>query len=585
MRSSTRNPDPHVRRRIGDRIGGPWALSLPVGLLAFIPAGIAALFDATRHGGSPAAWVACGIAANAVLMVTLIPFRRWLLPGHGSRPARPVATIVVYLVAGAVRGTVVAWFAVSLGLMPTYEWGFRQLAGALIATTVLSALTMLVDGVATYRAYRGRLSRERDALARVERTAAVEIERAASMVRERLLAELRTRLSETDDAGAIDKAIDEVITPLVDDLRAHRRFLTTTEGAPPVARLSAREVLAASLRIDPYHPTAVAVGLGATLFALLAFSLGLLAGITATAVLCGFTALPLLAARIIDARTSRAAGAMRLPLVAGAYLGLAVAAVAGTAVILRAAEPDTLLGNTGYGLAAAFVTLTAIFINATTATASAAASLADIADREATSALASRAWAAARAEEAVRVYRRQLAGVVHGPVQASLIRASAALNQTDGDRSAAERAYTEIAEAIATAEASGATEVHLGTALRGLAALWDGVTAVSIHDDGALAEIDHDAICAGTLLEIAHEGVSNAVRHAGAHRVDVRVSADGAIATIVVSSDARRLPDGDRRGFGTDMLDRVCLSWERSLTAAGSELVARVPLKPRGTPV
>lgn len=570
-------PDPSSPRTAAERVGGPWALSWQVGVLAFIPAAVTATFDAARNDGSPVAWIACGLAASTVLFVTLIPVRRFLLPGLPRyRRPRPVLTIAVYLTAGAARGTLVAVLAVQFGLQGSYEWGFRQIAGALIATTALVILTFLVDAVASYRAGVRELVREEQRVALVEGAAERHREELVAEVHQRLLDALRNADGDADPSAPISATIDAVVHPLVDELRGDIDLRLPPAEAMPAVRVGARELLARSIWVAPLHPAPVAIALGATIVTFLALRFGP-SGVLITIAFCGASALPLLAAKT-SARRQHDQRPARIARIACAYLAiLALNALVG--VIATTSGPAAALGIGTVAVAVAIVTVYAWAINAAAAAISAAHQLTAIAAVDLRATNEARAWKIARAEESMRAVRASLASTVHGPVQTTLIRA-AMPGHVGPDGDAMTWARREIEEILSGTRDHAHRAVHLDTAFAALTDVWDGAATVRFHADPVLvARLSADALGAGTILEIVREGISNAVRHAGARRVDVGLSLDDALATVTVTSDARRSTAQTRRGLGTDMLDRVCTSWERTVDGDITRLVARVPVE------
>lgn len=569
--------DPSSPRTAAERIGGPWALSWQVGVLAFVPAIFTAAFDAARHGGSPVAWIACGLAASAVLFTGLIPVRRWVLPGLPRyRRPRPVLTIAVYLTAGAARGTLVAVLAVQWGLQDSYEWGFRQIAGALIATTALTIITFLVDAVASYRSGVRQLVLEEQRVALFEREVERHREELVEEVRTRLLDALRRSDGDVDESVPIAATIDDVVHPLVDDLRADANLQLPPDEAMPDVRIGSRELLAQSLWVAPFHPVPVALGLGATIVTFITLRFGPV-GILITAAFCGASALPLFGAKIAS-RRQRERRSVRIALVVFAYLAI-LGLVAAVGVVATTAGPAAVLGTGTVAVAVAIVTIYACAINTAAAAISAARKLTAVAARDLRAATDTRAWKVARAEEALRAVRTSLASTVHGPVQTMLIRAAVS-GDADGQGDTVTRARAEIEEILAAAREQPPRSVRLDTAFTALTDVWDGAATIRFRvDPHLLQRLNADALGAGTILEIVREGVSNAVRHAGARRVDVGIAIDDALAIVTVTSDAHRSTARTRRGLGTDMLDRVCTSWERTVDGDATRLTARVPVE------
>jgi hypothetical protein len=546
--------DPH--RSAAERIGGPWALSLRVALLAYLATVALALLDAGRLGGSPLAWGACALAANTIVLLVLVPIRLRVFRGVGRRP-RPMAAIVAFGVAGALRGTAMAALAVSTGLMPTWEWGYRQIGGALTAIVVLSVITLAVDAQADYRARLAALAAERERVADLERQLATIATAVERETRERLTAELGARLRVGDAAGAVD----DVIQPLVDELVRQRIDLVMGQPAMRNPAFPWRGLIGEAARETPFHAATTALGIMAIAFAFLTFHLGLLRGVAATAALAGSTALCLWAlGRVPRGGTARATtiavgGALATAVIAAAVATIACASLPGARTTGVVAGVFALLVNTGAALA------------------SAASRLQAATERDLAVSLEARAWLVARAQETLTATRHALARTVHGPVQSALIRTAALLEAPDADRDAI------VAAALAEVEISLARDapgVGGTAALEQLAEAWRGIASIDLAvDDGARVALDEDVVCAAAALEICREGISNAVRHARADTCAITINAEVGALRIVVRSPGRLR--GERRGLGTDYLDRVCLAWSRVSANGEVVLTAQIP--------
>jgi two-component system, NarL family, sensor kinase len=121
-------------------------------------------------------------------------------------------------------------------------------------------------------------------------------------------------------------------------------------------------------------------------------------------------------------------------------------------------------------------------------------------------------------------------------------------------------------------------ELGLVDALRRHAEEYTGSPQVAVEASGAIPPLP--AAVEVAAYRIAMEGLTNAVRHAGATRIDLRLAADGDL-HIQVSDDGSRR-DGWRPGVGlTSMRERAAeLGGEVDAGpgASGGRVVARLPL-------
>ncbi len=96
----------------------------------------------------------------------------------------------------------------------------------------------------------------------------------------------------------------------------------------------------------------------------------------------------------------------------------------------------------------------------------------------------------------------------------------------------------------ATVAVDGLTDLGLPDALRARAAQFEIRTGVNAEVSSNDAANDIDAVTALSLYRIAEDALENVARHAGAHRVDIELDYDSALATLTVRDDGN--------GFATD---------------------------------
>ncbi len=183
----------------------------------------------------------------------------------------------------------------------------------------------------------------------------------------------------------------------------------------------------------------------------------------------------------------------------------------------------------------------------------------------------------ARYRRQVWMNRRNLTWLLHGPIQSALVSSGLALSGTvtDDDR---ERVRVNLAAALSRLDSSSTARPDLATALDGLATVWNGSCTVLWRiTPGAEALVDDDrdaVVCVG---EIVREGVSNAVRHGKAVRVDVEIESRQGLIRVVVRDNGIGLNPSATMGLGSSMFDEVTHSWSRTSAAGHTSLVAWVP--------
>ena len=128
----------------------------------------------------------------------------------------------------------------------------------------------------------------------------------------------------------------------------------------------------------------------------------------------------------------------------------------------------------------------------------------------------------------------------------------------------------------------GAPPFRLTAAVTDLAR--DGASGPSVRVDVTGEEGNHPVPALTALYRAAQEGITNARRHAGAGRVDVRLDFGPAGATLVVSDDGRGFT-ADEHGFGLagmrERVEQVGGQVEvESSPGAGTRLTVTVPAEP-----
>lgn len=179
------------------------------------------------------------------------------------------------------------------------------------------------------------------------------------------------------------------------------------------------------------------------------------------------------------------------------------------------------------------------------------------------------------------INRRNLAWVLHGPIQSALVSSGLALSGTvtHDDRG---RVRVNLAAALSRLDSSSTARQDLATALDGLATVWNGSCTVLWRiTPGAEALIDDDrdaVVCVG---EIVREGVSNAVRHGKAVRVAVEIESRQGLIRVVVRDNGIGLNPSATMGLGSSMFDEITHAWSRTAAVGHTSLVAWVPPRAR----
>jgi signal transduction histidine kinase len=171
--------------------------------------------------------------------------------------------------------------------------------------------------------------------------------------------------------------------------------------------------------------------------------------------------------------------------------------------------------------------------------------------------------------------RRQVAIILHDRVQAGLITSCLELQALSAELGAENEArlnpMIRRLEQLRTFDVRGAArvlspnleDIDLQTALEELALQFEAVLTIDVDVDPAM-DLDRAVIGSGLLLaayRIVEQGLLNAVVHAGASRVDIRITRTSAGCTVTVADDG----DGLSQNAGSGLGSTLVTTWTRAM--------------------
>ena len=180
------------------------------------------------------------------------------------------------------------------------------------------------------------------------------------------------------------------------------------------------------------------------------------------------------------------------------------------------------------------------------------------------------------------ISRRNLSWVLNGPIQSTLVASSLILSRrvvTDSDR---ERVRVCLTRAIAQLDAAPWATPGVGTGISHVAAAGKLTCVVTWSvDAGAQVLLDGDPDARVSITEIAHEAVSNAVRHGHAERVDIHVDLlaenMNRMLRLRIENNGRDITKTGIFGLSTEIPDELSYAWELVSNDAKTVLTASVP--------
>lgn len=170
---------------------------------------------------------------------------------------------------------------------------------------------------------------------------------------------------------------------------------------------------------------------------------------------------------------------------------------------------------------------------------------------------------------AYRQQQKDIARVLHGPVQdavsAAILRAKAspAAPHAPIHPAAFRRDMTSALRLLALPRGEA---VDVRKMVEELSELWSGLVRIEfVASDAELAHLATDVNAAGAIADVVREACSNAIRHGSAQviRVTVAVCPTTQTAQVQVENDGDALPRATTRGLGTRLFDELCTTWSR----------------------
>lgn len=172
---------------------------------------------------------------------------------------------------------------------------------------------------------------------------------------------------------------------------------------------------------------------------------------------------------------------------------------------------------------------------------------------------------------------REVAGVLHGPIQTRLVSCAMVIDQAalSGDVEKMNEALHQARTVLEQPLPAPVTDeqVTLTDVVERKAALWRGLVNVTIHVDPAAAAINGPEV--QDLGAVVEEGIANAIQHGAATQVTVTIAEQDARLAIRISDNGSG-PTGGPRGLGSQMLDRLAPGWRLVPGSRGTCLEAEV---------
>ena len=576
-------------RREFDRIGGPFALSTPVIITAWVVFILGTLsVDVLDGDAVTIPSLVIGTLSASVGAAFAFAARFWM-PVR-NRPARTWLAIATFMATGAVRVLCTGGLTSLAGLELDPSAGDRLFPSAVQCAVVMGAVAMIVDRSAEHRVLYEVLLNERQRLLLLRESfeesialARIDLEREVHDVLDPTIAQIRELLRVLGESGAQDlgaasellsSAVAGVVRPLSHALIAQRDDASV--GAMTI-RVEPEPTPGLPRTVDV--PDSIRPGwvVGVNL-ALLAATVPIL-GVQYVALLLAIPFTPLMWAALAAVRYWWPRRRPKLPLGWALMALLAVYTLTSGVLFWAQVVVTSVAGWSFSGHLWPWMTrniLVGMIV-----------SVVFIVDRrrrddESDLALvnAELAMVVARRRTELWSTRRKMSYVLHGSVQSSLVSAAVALAQPGVDVTRIDSLRTSIDEAVMSIDLVDAQATSIELALAQIVSLWGFACHVDVSIDASTVRIlDRDPAAATAVGEIVREGVSNAVRHGHAASIAVEIHPlDDGLLRVRVDDDGAGLVGDLSPGLGSLMLDEVTFRWSRAPLGTGSRLEALLAL-------
>ena len=180
--------------------------------------------------------------------------------------------------------------------------------------------------------------------------------------------------------------------------------------------------------------------------------------------------------------------------------------------------------------------------------------------------------------------KKQFARKIHGPIQSEVAAAAIRI-----ERSLSTGEVTESGEVVLRNlrdrlaklldDTKGTSDVR--PVLAEIAETWHGLCKIELEMSEEVEQtLKQDATCVETVLEIAREACSNAIRHGSAENILLTVEmANHELVKLTVRNDGTKIDIDSKRGVGSAYLDDCTYSHALEMNEDGAILTATIPYR------
>lgn len=563
----TENPTTPIFRmaRAVQQIASPYSLSNQTILAAAVPVVLSNLvLDFGREKGTFGNWLLIALLGYLSVAAVLLLARNLL---SGMTPPA-IVYLLVFLLAGFVRGVAIFQVGTEFGVIPPDEWQYRLLGSPLFIVVSLSLVTVLVSNsvratkeLANLETSRlvleKRLSSMRAEISRMNSEVAGNVSGLISPVIQELMVKIKGSKELAREIQELRTTVDEVVRPLSIAIAEK----TDEMSSPQVtaAKVSIREnfrldsKLQVANQIVPFWSSAL-ITLISTPAAVVFYGQD---AALALALLAVATVATLELAYFIFRR-------VQLRSIAALLLQVAIFATAGGAAILALS-----LANLSAGLypAARIITLAviiglAMFIGQIRQTQRYASQQKAREVNEQLELLNS------QARRELWLNRRRIATVLHGPVQAALYASAMRLAQSSRpSKKLIQSVNQDLADALEVLKFDSLEETDLRDVIGQITEVWSGTCEIYSNISKAVYQVTKKNPLVGeAVTEVLREAVSNAIKHGSATEIEIDAKVTAKLVVISIVNNGKSPVNSRGNGFGSKLYSELTHTWQLERT-------------------
>jgi hypothetical protein len=552
------------------------SLSFRLTLLFVFPGFLSPIFiDQAELGGSYLLWTGLILLAHSGFTVTILIAGR-LIHGNRQNESHPIATLLAFVAAQSVRGSILGHSTVFLGFTDDPKLAFRILSGGVFISTVLSVIAISIAIFDQHSNLVKDLETKTSELTQLRSSMDTRLQEATRNLREYAQHVVTPRIDQIDQllvalksGGNKDVAVQEMQNYVDTELRpfshqiAHDKSLQALDVniETSTKKLELPKSINLSQSMRPYVTTvlffityAAAAQRTMTLVEALPFNI-----ITTVLLISYFVFF------------KKVFGNREIPLAIGLVVGASVFASVGPLILfvesyLPIEIPQHITGATVFvGLIYGFSNL-GYTILTSQRTSLIAELTSTIENLESTiSLLSQKEW----------LSRRQVGYVMHGSLQSALNAAVLQLGAAkDPTPELIESIRGDIAGALARVGFDSGQSYSFEQAKQEISKIWAGTveTKWQVQPD-ALEALRKNPATSECLAEVLREAVSNASKHGQATMVEIAVNIEDSAISLQAKDNGTSLNTGKTQGLGSELLDDVCSSWSLEPAPAGGMIL------------